>query len=370
MMIKTRHIFVDMKDNYRCIVISDIHSHCDRLKALLKKVHYCQDDYLIINGDFTEKGTQGIQTIEFLQQLQSENNKVYILLGNCEYALETLVSDPAFASQMYNYLQKIGKSGLITQAISHLHINIHDTDPRLAQKQINDYLMPYLNFIRTLPTTLETRDFLFVHAGIEKKHDWKNGKTSSFIEMRSFQRDGHLLDKYVIVGHLPTSNFYESRIDNDIIIDQDKKIISLDGGTGVKMISQLNALIICGHDGGYEFKKEYVQPLPQYIVTADLIQKNNHIYKIAWPFFTVDVLKKDEEFSLCQQKETHHIFDIKNEFLHLQNGETKCLDDYINYRISLKKGDIVSLIGIYGRYAYVKKEKEIGWFPACLLQSL
>lgn len=369
-MIKTRHIFVDTKANYRCIVISDVHSHCDRLKMLLKQIHYCQDDYLIINGDFTEKGTQGIETLLFLQKLQSENDKVYILLGNCEYALETLVSDPAFAQQMFYYLQKIGKSGLITQAISHLKIDMHTVDPIMAQEQIREYLSSCLAFIRTLPTTLETKDFLFVHAGIEKRNDWKNGKTSSFIEMRSFQRDGHLLDKYVIVGHLPTSNFYESRIDNDIIIDQDKKIISLDGGTGVKMISQLNALIIHGYHDSYDFECEYVQPLPRYIATNDVIQKNDHIYKIAWPFFAVDVLKKDKEFSLCQQKDTGHIFAIKNEFLYQRNGETRCLDDYINYRISLKKGETVALIGIYGSYAYVKKGKEIGWVPACFVQPL
>ena len=51
--------------------------------------------------------------------------------------------------------------------------------------------------------------------GIENKKDWQNAPLSSFIEKRDFQKVGHCLDKYVIVGHLPTSNFYKNQINND-----------------------------------------------------------------------------------------------------------------------------------------------------------
>lgn len=57
----------------------------------------------------------------------------------------------------------------------------------------------------------------------------------------------------MIVGHLPTSNFYKNQINNDICFDEDKKIISIDGGTGVKFISQLNALIIEKDEQGLHF---------------------------------------------------------------------------------------------------------------------
>ena len=369
MMIEVKHMQVDMKDNYRCIVISDIHSHYDRLKQLLKKVHYNQNDYLIIDGDFVEKGTQTIQTIDFLKKLKAENDKVYVLLGNCEYALETLVNDPGFAKQMIHYLHKIGKSGIIDQTISHLKIDIKKEKPEIIQQIVKEQLKPYLDYIKTLPTTIETKDFLFVHAGIEKRKDWQNSSRSSFIEMRSFQKDGHLLDKYVVVGHLPTSNFYKDQIDNDIFIDHDKKIISIDGGTGVKAISQLNALIIDCLDNQYTFKKEYVQPLMTYVATDNIYQENSEIHKVAWPYFEVDILEKRKDFSLCKQKNTDFIFDIKNEFLYQKDNQTLCLDDYINYKVSLNKGDLVQLLGIYGNYAYIIKNKEIGWVPANILNK-
>lgn len=369
MMIETKHIHIDFKEPYRCIVISDIHSHLDRLIELLQKVNYCVNDYLIINGDFVEKGTQGIETIEYLRQLQQMNPKVYILLGNCEYALETLVSDPKFASQMLHYFQKIGKSGLIEQAIHALHIDWQKESPLMIQRQVHEYLKSSLDFIRSLPTTIETDQFLFVHAGIEKRPDWKNGLRSSFIEMRNFQQAGHVLDRYVVVGHLPTSNFYQHRINNDIIIDKNKRIISIDGGTGVKMISQLNALIIEGHDGMYSLSQEYVQPLPKYRVIQDIKQKNDHVYKIAWPHFEVELLQQEKEFSICRQIDTDLVFDIKNEFLYQRNGHFYCLDDYTNNKLSLNQGDIVELIGIYGDYAYVRYHQQIGWIRSHILEK-
>ena len=54
MMITPKHIKKSIKGDYRLIVISDIHGHLDRFKALLQKVKYTPDDYLIILGVFVE----------------------------------------------------------------------------------------------------------------------------------------------------------------------------------------------------------------------------------------------------------------------------------------------------------------------------
>ena len=54
-MLEVRHLEKRIIGKYRCIVISDIHSHLDRFKELLKKVNYTNDDYLVILGDFIEK---------------------------------------------------------------------------------------------------------------------------------------------------------------------------------------------------------------------------------------------------------------------------------------------------------------------------
>ena len=46
-------------------------------KQLLKEARYTTQDYLIIDGDFVEKGTQAIETVHYLQYLQQQSKRVY-----------------------------------------------------------------------------------------------------------------------------------------------------------------------------------------------------------------------------------------------------------------------------------------------------
>ncbi|WP_286309276.1 metallophosphoesterase [Thomasclavelia cocleata] len=178
-MLEVKHVEKMIKGKYRCIVVSDIHSHLDRFKQLLKKTKYCLDDYLVVVGDFIEKGDQAIETVEYLMKLQEKNDKVYVLLGNCEYALEEMVTNPKYAKQIINYLNHIGKGGMIRQAINKLSLNIKSDQPEYIQLKVKEFLQPYFNYFTTLPTTLHFNNFIFVHAGIEKREDWQNSSLSS-----------------------------------------------------------------------------------------------------------------------------------------------------------------------------------------------
>lgn len=362
-MIEVRHEKLNIKKPYRCIVISDIHSHLDRFQQLLKEVQYTTDDYLIINGDFVEKGTQAMQTVHYLKELQTKSDKVYVLLGNCEYALDALINNDSLCKEMLHYLRKIGKSGMIDQIVSKKQIDLKKEKPQRLQKIVRDALKEELAYIQSLPTSLETNDFLCIHAGIEKRKDWQNAPLSSFIEKRDFQKIGHCLDKYVIVGHLPTSNFHQKQINNDICFDDEKKIISIDGGTGVKFISQLNALIIENDGQNLSFKQHAFQPLPVYEIKKDCFVENKINHKVAWPYFEIEILEKQDEFSLCKVFEKEDVLWIKNEFIYKRNHRFYCLDDYVDLFLSVKKGEIVKLIGIYHHYVYIKKENQIGWIP-------
>ena len=44
-MLKVQHANKVVKGPYRCLVISDIHSHLDRFKQLLKEARYTTQDY-------------------------------------------------------------------------------------------------------------------------------------------------------------------------------------------------------------------------------------------------------------------------------------------------------------------------------------
>lgn len=360
-MLEVRHLEKRIVGKYRCIVISDIHSHLDRFKELLKKVNYTNDDYLVILGDFIEKGDQAIETIKYLQELQKNSDRVYVILGNCEYALEEMICNQKYAKQVINYLNRIGKSGMIKQALNKLSLDIKKDAPELIQAKVKEYLQPYFDYFNTLPTTLHLNNFIFVHAGIENRKDWKNSKLSSLIEMKTFFQDGHCLNDYVVVGHLPTSNQHSHVINNDIIIDNKKRIISIDGGTGVKFVNQLNALIINGDNDRFYFEKVHVQPLPLYQAIVDVHTEKKKYHKIAWPNYEVNLIKPGKIFSKCLQTNTNHVLKIKNEFLYKNKEKLYCLDDYVDNFIEVENGDVVKLIGVYGIYAYVIKDNNVGW---------
>lgn len=78
-MITPKHLRRRVNEDYRMIVISDIHGHLDRFKALLQKVKYTPQDYLVILGDFVEKGDQVIETIHYVQKLAQNKEFLFLL---------------------------------------------------------------------------------------------------------------------------------------------------------------------------------------------------------------------------------------------------------------------------------------------------
>lgn len=359
-MITPKHLKKIVNDDYRLIVISDIHGHLDRLRSLLKKVHYTPEDYLVILGDFVEKGDQVRETIAYIKKLD-ENERTFVLMGNCEWAIDALLTIPELAGEIPKYLKRVSSNGCIREAYQKLHLADGSETMLGIQRKIAEYLKEEGDYISHLPVTLKFNQFLFVHAGVERRKDYKKSSLSSLLEMQHFYEQGHLLDEIVVVGHLPTSNYNEHHIDNHIIIDEEKKMICIDGGVGVKKISQLNALIIESHQGQITYKEEYVQPLPYYTVVQDVIAKEHTPHKINFPYFEIEVLKEEEQFSLCYQRDTDQKMYIKNEFIYEKQGRTYCLDDYTDAIITAYQGERVKLLGIFDRFAYVIKDNQVGW---------
>ena len=365
-MIQPKHLKLEVKGDYRLIAISDIHGHLDRFKQLLKKVNYRPSDYLVILGDFVEKGDQVIDTIHFVQHLD-KNDRVFVLAGNCEWALDALLTIPEIAGEIPKYLKRVSANGCIRDIYNRYHLDDGHETMLGVQKKIADVLHNELKYISHLPVTLKFNDFLFVHAGLEPRKDYKHCGLSSMLEMQRFLELGHLLDETVVVGHLPTSNYKEDRIDNSVIVDMEKRIICIDGGTGVKPISQLNALIIESKNGHVSINSDYVQKFPEYKVIKDFSSDQKGIHKISFPNFEVEIIQKGKSFSLCKHSATQNIFHIKNEFLYERDNKIYCLDDYTDRILNVNKGEIVQVAGIYDDYVYAIKNGQVGWIKLDIL---
>ncbi|MDT3495624.1 metallophosphoesterase, partial [Bacillus toyonensis] len=60
---------LSIPNNARVIIISDIHGELNLLKELLHKVNFKNEDYLIINGDLCEKGSDSIGVVDYVMDL-------------------------------------------------------------------------------------------------------------------------------------------------------------------------------------------------------------------------------------------------------------------------------------------------------------
>ena len=84
----------------------------------------------------------------------------------------------------------------------------------------------------------------------------------------------------------------------------------------------------------------------------------------------VAILEKREEFSFCKVIHTNQMLWIKNEFIYLKNKHFYCLDDYIDHFITVHENEDVKVIGLYGKFAYIIKNKEIGWIESGYLEKI
>ena len=85
---------------------------------------------------------------------------------------------------------------------------------------------------------------------------------------------------------------------------------------------------------------------------------------------SIEILEKREEFSFCKVIHTNQMLWIKNEFIYLKNKHFYCLDDYIDHFITVHENEDVKVIGLYGKFAYIIKNKEIGWIESGYLEKI
>ena len=67
----------------RTLVISDVHGNLPYLRGLLENVRLGEDDLVIFDGDFLEKGEQSLETLRFVMKLCAEG-RARAVCGNCD----------------------------------------------------------------------------------------------------------------------------------------------------------------------------------------------------------------------------------------------------------------------------------------------
>lgn len=214
-------------------VISDLHGYpLEKLKMLLAKADFGEDDFLYILGDVVDRNNDG--GVEILEWLLSQYN-VQLILGNheamlltCEFLFDEITDESvaAFDTEKIEILTNYQFNGgdVTLKALSELN------------KKSPETVADILDYLHDAPlyeaVTAGGRDYFLCHSGID---DFEKDKKISEYEPDAFiwawpeLEDEYFDDITTVFGHTPTMNYGEEYL-NKII--KTKTWIAIDMGAG------------------------------------------------------------------------------------------------------------------------------------------
>lgn len=345
---------VDLDKDDRIIVISDPHANIELFKRLLKRVNYFKNDKLFIIGDFIEKGKDSLEMLRYIMEL-SKNPNVHVLLGNCENVYldcgreSPLMRIGYFIHNYYTLGREIFK--LAGKEIT----------PKVEVKEIYELLEEEypkeLEFLKNLPHIIETPFFTFAHAGIDPSVPLEEQNYLQVMKWDNFKKHNFSFSKFLIVGHWPVINYHNKIASCNPIIDYPKKLISLDGGYGIKNFGQINALII---EKESKFSYVFVDELEYERIYEDQVPYKQDPFTIAYPEGEVRILENDGEFSICEHVKSGRKLKVLKSLIYELSDKFYC-SDATNYLVTAYRGDRVGVIERTKEYTFVKHAGVIGW---------
>ncbi len=355
----------------RIIAMSDIHGHLDNLTGLLTKINYSEDDVLVLVGDLIDKGPESLGVVRYLMKL-SAKRQVYISEGNVEaHRLEILCdttegSEARFCEVIYEQ-QKRWQCGLLIDMLAELgisveHLTIGNADD--CRRRLWEHYAPEIHFLRNLPTILEMDAYLFVHGGIptDNLESLKETDRHDWLKNDGFWEKGYRFSKCVVTGHWPVSLYRHEEADLKPLFDYDRRIISMDGGCGLKSMGQLNALIFPDKNAAMEeIKWDCYDGFP--VVTALDGQEGKPLSLYIQYFDSqVDILEEQGNMTLCRHLSSGRTFFAPSGFLYQANDETWHVDDYSDAMLEVKPGDKISVVCRGAVGCYGKINGVLGWY--------
>lgn len=358
---------VSLPDGKRILMISDVHGHADGLRSILREAHFSSNDVLIIVGDLIEKGPQSLDTLRLVMDL-CRTHTVYPLMGNVDlWRLEYLQSgDPSVWQEMAaNSLQAMEWWGgsLLHEMCWEMGVQLtKDTQMAPLIPPFQRRFAPEIEFLSHLPTLLETQRMIFVHGGLphENLAALEGTNAYSLLKFDNFYTATDLsFSKYVVTGHTPAVLYSKTYPIFLPVIDRQRRIISLDGGCGVKAEGQLNLLAF--DDWRSDDPAVYTwNHLP--VIRALDAQAPSPAEKaryIRWTDHAVTLVDRDAEMA----RVLYHgaPMEVPGQFLFDHQGVLSCTDA-TDYVLPVAPGDELHLILALSRGCYVKKDSAAGWY--------
>lgn len=348
----------DIAPGRRVLVISDIHANLPYFSGVLKKVSFSDDDILILNGDFLEKGRESLKTLRFIMELYSHGNVIPIM-GNCDEWAAIFTEKGKWVESIPHYMSW-RRSGLLWDMAAELGMDGADiTDIPDFLRRLKAGFPAEFDFLGALPQMAEAGNYVFAHAAAYPDKPLSEHKIGEVVRCDRFLDLGLSFDRWLVVGHYPVMLYGGDTVCANPIVLRDRHIISIDGACVLKDDGQLNCLIIPDITKD-DFTYEAYDPFPvKRVLKAQAEGKRS--YYIRWGDSTVKVLSRGEEFSHCRHLRTGYEMDILTKYLFKPDEVTDC-NDCTDYILPLKAGDEVSVVEETGRGYFVKHNGVSGWY--------
>lgn len=346
----------DLRGWARTIVISDVHAHAALLSQMLDMLKFSERDLLVVVGDLLLKGNENLNTLRLMTELSKRPN-VIVLGGNCDTVPEEILalSDGEELADIFR------RSGFIRQLLNPLSPP-PDADCAALRDLIRLHYRQELEYLRKLPDILDTPQAVFVHGGLPDG-DLRTAASWDSHSVRKFDDYLHRappLSKPVIVGHWPCCLYGEAHPDCTPLWDASRRVLSIDGGLGVKEDGQLNAVVI--PYGEFE-KREYyaVDDLPK-VRALSAQEESARSFYIRYGDDLVEALESEKEFTLVRHLRTSAVLRVLSDKLWKdESGALRCSDS-TDWMPPVQPGDMLSLAADTTRGYLVKKNGAIGWY--------
>ena len=349
----------------RVLVISDIHANLPYFHGLLRKVGFCSDDVLILNGDFLEKGAESLRTLREVMALADQGNVIPIM-GNCDDWAAIFSPDTHWEKNLQKYL-RFRRRGLLWDMTLELGLNPLEL-PAFEQfkRLLAEHFRAEFAFLDALPQAVQAGRYTFAHAAVYPGKPLEAHTVGELLRCDAWYNLGYSFDNWVVVGHYPVMLYCDDIVCANPIIDRERHIACIDGACVLKDDGQLNCLIIPDITGdGLSF--EAYDPFPVRTVLSDQAASERSAY-IRWGDSRVQVLEPGGEFSRCRHVRTGYELDILTKYLFTDGKYTDC-NDCTDYVLPLKAGDRVGVVEESSRGYFVKHNGVSGWYFGALAEE-
>lgn len=346
------------RKDYRIVAISDIHGHGDHLRKLIEKVQLQDEDYLVIVGDFINRGRNSLDSLSYVRELGKRKNTI-VLKGNHEFFIHFHMENLQGFKELYKILTKVKYETLIQTLCGQDYHALEDD----LEKMYN-YLVRYhkekFDYLKDLPIMATIGEFRFVHGGYQENFNVDLCEVD-YLKYDDFNEDSQVNDKVTIVGHWPTSNLRHDCILNRPYFNDEKNIIFIDGALGVKKTGELNGLIINSNNGLVSYDCIQITPFKKAkIVKSHLFTNSDKIY-VNYPHCDVEVIRTGGHMTLCKHTYSGKEFNVFNSLLRKNGDKYQLITNYVNNFINLSIGDEVYVCHKYKDCVLVKYKEEFGW---------